>query len=316
MRFAVIRILVLPVLLFSASASQAAFDACLDQFPDRTPPKVSANARQTRDLCMDSFAILHSGESKTAIFVVEKLNRARLEDADEERTDRFYEEARLPSSHRARLADYKGSGFDRGHLAPAGDQPNTNAMAQSFSLANMVPQAPENNRGIWAKSVEQATRKYAMRAEGDVFVFTGPVFSKPVTTIGSGKVWVPTSLYKLVYDQAQNRAWAFWVDNRDDARMSKPISYEELVKRTGIEFLPGIKPAVGGGAVAQGQTGSVPNALASKPALTMISTAECGSKRTCKQMADCAEARHYLNDCGVSSLDGDGDGMPCEKLCR
>jgi endonuclease G len=300
--FKSIRLFVLPVLLFSIPA-QAAFDACLDQFPNRAPPKVSASAGQVRDLCMDSFAILHSGESKTAVFVVEKLNRARLADADEERTDRFYEEARLPRGDRARLDDYKGSGYDRGHMAPAADMPNPNAMAQSFSLANMVPQAPDNNRGIWAKSVEEATRKYVMRVEGDVFVFTGPVFSKPVTTIGSGKVWVPTSLYKLVYDQKKNQAWAFWVENRDNARMSKPISYEELLKRTGIEFLPGIKPAIGGGTVSEDPTG--------------VSTGgECGSKRTCKQMVDCAEATHYLKHCGVSSLDGDGDGVPCDKLCR
>ena len=83
--------------------------------------------------------------------------------------------------------------------------------------------------------------------------------------------------------------------------MNRPITYEELVQRTGIEFLPGIKPALGGGAD-------------SSPPPTQPGA--CGSKRTCKQMADCAEATHYLRNCGVTSLDGDGDGMPCEKLCR
>lgn len=42
----------------------------------------------------------------------------------------------------------------------------------------------------------------------------------------------------------------------------------------------------------------------------------CGSKRTCGQMSNCAEAKHYLNDCGVSRLDRDHDGIPCESLCR
>lgn len=46
------------------------------------------------------------------------------------------------------------------------------------------------------------------------------------------------------------------------------------------------------------------------------SGSSCGSKRYCKQMATCAEARHYLNDCGVSRLDRDGDGVPCESLCN
>lgn len=307
----------LPFLLLSISAaSHAAFDACRDYFPNQTPPRVSASPGQTRDLCMSDFAILHSGESKTAVFVVEKLNRARLIDAqDEKRTDDFYEEARLPSSHRARLADYKESGYDRGHLVPAADMPTPEAMAQSFSLANMVPQASENNRGIWAKNVEKPTRQYVMRAKGDVFVFTGPVFPDRPETIGSGRVWVPSHLYKLVYDAAENRAWAFWVENRDEARMSRPISYEELVRRVGIEFLPGIKPALGGGAVA-GSTPSEPAPVVVRAEPTGRTTAECGSKRTCKQMNDCAEAMHYLNNCGLSRFDGDGDGVPCEALCR
>ncbi len=236
-----IRIIIIKIILFSPFIAQASFDNCLDYFPNRTPPRVNNHAQQ-RDICFDSFAVLHSGESKTPVFAVEKLNSARLVDAkDEVRTNRFYPEARLPSADRAQLDDYKDSGYDRGHMAPAADMPNANAMAQSFSLANMVPQAPDNNRGIWARAVESATRKYVMRAGGDVFVFTGPVFQhRPAQTIGSGKVWIPSHLFKLVYDSSSKKAWAYWVENTDSARMNQPISYQELVKRTGIEFLPNI----------------------------------------------------------------------------
>ena len=81
-------------------------------------------------------------------------------------------EARLPSAYRTHLDDYRGSDFDRGHQAPAADMADGESMAQSFSLANRVPQAREMNRKPWA-DVERATRKYVMRAHGDVFVFTG-----------------------------------------------------------------------------------------------------------------------------------------------
>ena len=60
--------------------------------------------------------------------------------------------------------------------------------------------------------------------------------------IGDNQIWVPSQLYKLVYDETENRAWAYWIDNRDDASFPRPISYAELVKRTGIEFLPGLNP--------------------------------------------------------------------------
>lgn len=141
------------------------------------------------------------------------------------------------------MEDYKGSGFDRGHMAPAGDMPNPTAMAQSFSLANMVPQTSEHNRGVWAKDVEAATRKYASRAAGDVFVISGPVYSPSIAEspgIGTGRVRVPKYLFKLVYDEQKNRAWAYWQENSDLTKGSAPISYEELVKRTGVKFLPGV----------------------------------------------------------------------------
>ena len=228
----------------ATSQAGEGFAACPQFFANGRPPVVAFRPTD-RALCYDAFAILHSGESKTAVFVAEKLNQASIIDADEKRTNRFFADSRLRSAERATLEDYKGSGFDRGHLAPAGDMPTAQAMAQSFSLANMVPQAPEHNRGVWAKSVESATRRYAARATGDVYVITGPVFLPSIAgspSIGAGQVHVPRYLFKLVYDQKANRAWAYWQENDNATRASKPISYAELGKRTGIEFLPGMRP--------------------------------------------------------------------------
>jgi endonuclease G len=219
------------------------FKGCRDFFPGELPRVPDLQARKPRDLCFDAFAVLHSGRTKTLVFVVERLTAAQLQDAsDEQRTNRFFADARLPSAERATLEDYKGSGYDRGHMAPAADMPTARAMEQSFSLANMVPQAPENNRKTWA-SLEGATRAYIKRAKGPVFVFTGPVYpAAGAQVIGKGRVWVPAQLYKLVYDANTNRAWVHWVENENEARAGKPISYRELVQRTGIEFLPGIDP--------------------------------------------------------------------------
>lgn len=222
--------------------SPSDFSACPQFFANGKSPVVAPKALN-RALCYEAFAIMHSGESKTPMFVAEKLNKESLSGANEPRTNMFFSDARLRSAERATLEDYRGSGFDRGHMAPAGDMPNALAMAQSFSLANMVPQAPEHNRGVWAKSVEAATRKYAARITGDVYVITGPVFVPNIAEsqrIGPGQVRVPKYLFKLVYDQDKNRAWAHWHLNDDATQGSRPISYDELVKRTGIDFLPGV----------------------------------------------------------------------------
>jgi len=130
-------------------------------------------------------------------------------------------------------------------MAPVGDMPTAQAMGQSFTLANMVPQASEHNRGVRAKSVEKATRNYVKRAVGDVYVTTGPVYVPNIAQspgIGPGQVRLPKYLFKLVYDQSKNRAWAYWQENSEATRASKPIGYSELAKRTGIEFLPGAIP--------------------------------------------------------------------------
>jgi endonuclease G, mitochondrial len=218
------------------------FGACPQFFVNGVPPVVPhLKQLKPRELCFDAFAVLHSGVSKTPVFVVERLSRAQFEnDRSGKRTDKFFADARLPRGERAELDDYKHSGYSRGHMAPAGNMPTVQAMAQSFSLANMVPQAPENNQKSW-NGIEQATRKYVMRARGDVYVITGPVYEANPTTIGSNSVWVPKYLYKLVYDATTGRAWAHWIENTNEAHAGKPISYDELVRRTNIEFLPMVK---------------------------------------------------------------------------
>jgi endonuclease YncB( thermonuclease family) len=50
--------------------------------------------------------------------------------------------------------------------------------------------------------------------------------------------------------------------------------------------------------------------------ISTASSGQCGLKRYCRQMTSCDEARFYLDRCGVSSLDGDRDGVPCEVMCR
>ncbi|MFZ3040074.1 MAG: DNA/RNA non-specific endonuclease [Polynucleobacter sp.] len=224
------KLLLLSSLWLPLSAS-ALFDQCKDLFPAQQVPSTT---QVGRDLCFDDFAIYYSPSDKKPIYTVERLNGEQLQAPHPRRTNQFYEEARLPAHERALLADYRGSGYDRGHNVPAGDMSRERGMAQSFSLANMMPQARQNNQGIWAKRVEEPTRMYIKRAAGDVYVFTGSIGH--AGSIGKSRVTIPSHLYKLVYDPNKKLAWAYWVENTDDAQMSAPISYAELVQKTGIDF--------------------------------------------------------------------------------
>lgn len=223
----------------SASGGFTNFASCSQFFPGGKAPTLQLQQRE-RELCFSSFAVLHNGATKTPVFVAQRLNRRLLEQAQGlKRTDKFYADARLPFADRSQLDDYKHSGYSRGHMAPAADMSTPEAMAQSFSLANMVPQNQIHNAGAWSQ-VEQATRKYALRAKGDVYVFTGPVFTKNAAAIGPGKVAVPDYIFKLVYDASTRKSWVHWQANSPDSRMGSPISYEEFTRRTGLPLLSSI----------------------------------------------------------------------------
>lgn len=226
--------------LYSAKQRQLSFDACADQFPGKRPfgPALVPVAMKPLELCSDHFAVLYSQTSKTPLVVVERLSASQIRNASgEERTEQFFPDPRIPRGGRAELSDYRGQhpAVDRGHQAPAADAPNPHSMAQSFALSNMVPQDPINNRKIWSK-VESDVRKYVQRSSGNVFVFTGPIFDDGHDTIGKNKVWKPTRLFKLVYDESSGRAWAYILPNAE-SRVSKPVDYATFVRETGLRLL-------------------------------------------------------------------------------
>ncbi|MCE2681090.1 MAG: DNA/RNA non-specific endonuclease [Burkholderiales bacterium] len=209
------------------------FTKCPESF---IVPPLASDDSQHYALCYNGFAVQYSAQTKTPVFAAAALDKERVIGArNTKRQDRFYEEARLPSKARSLLSDYKHSGYDRGHMYPAGDSANDETSAQSMSLANMVPQASELNRGIWAK-IESDTRRYAMRAQGKVYVLTGPAYlNSNSKTIGRG-VAVPSHVWKLVQDASTQKSWAYWIENSDDAKQPELIDKETLSKRTGLHF--------------------------------------------------------------------------------
>ena len=144
----------------------------------------------------------------------------------------------------ASLADYKGSGFDRGHMAPAADfKWSDEAMSDTFYLSNMCPQEPSFNRGIWA-DLEAVVRTMAYD-NGKVYVVTGPVLTDgPYETIGENEVAVPKRFYKTVLDYTDPdiKAIGFVLDNEgsDKALQSFAMSIDDVEEITGLDFYPAL----------------------------------------------------------------------------
>lgn len=177
--------------------------------------------------------------------------------------------------------DYRGSGYDRGHLAPAGDMKwSAKAMSESFYMSNMSPQKHEFNSGIW-ENLESQAREWA-RENGEVYVVTGPVLKVNLPRIGMNRVAVPEYYYKIIldYKQPESKAIAFIIPNRAAAfpLQNYVVTVDSVEHLTGIDFFPAlpdsleqalestVQPALWrlGGAVlaAAGQTPEKSNKLA------------------------------------------------------
>ena len=202
-------------------------------YPEFSNTKLSNNAQA---LCMDGFAVMYSGISRTPLWSAEYLDRKRLQQAKQiDREDSFHEESRLPQSMRAKLSDYSGSGYDRGHLAPNGDMANRSQQYDSFSLANIAPQSPRNNRYIW-RNIESATR-YLTQQYGEVYTVTGVAFTDKKAKQLAGRVLVPSHFFKAVYIPAINQAGVYYAPN-DESERIEIISIDELTSKIGIDVLP------------------------------------------------------------------------------
>jgi len=235
--------IVLFILLTLPLVSFAAQTSCPDHFangqaPDLINEKLSA---KSKEICYSGFALKHSGVTRTPLYAAEHLTKDRLLQAKGlKRNSKFYPDPNLSSSERAELHHYARSGFDRGHVAPSGDMPSPESQQECFTLANMIPQEPSVNRGIW-EGIESATRTLAKK-RGELFVITGPIYSGRIQQIG-GAVMVPTQIYKAIYDPKRNEAGAYLVDNMAGSEV-KYVSIADLEKISGISVFPSINASI------------------------------------------------------------------------
>jgi len=228
------------LLLALSAAAAAQTTACLEHFANKAAPEFTRPALQkkTIGLCFEAFALMHSGVSRTPLWVAEKLTRESLIRArNVQREDNFHAEETLPPEDRAELHDYARSGFDRGHMAPAADMPSLTAQHESFSLANIVPQQRQNNQILWA-AIEGATR-HMTNLRGELYVMTGPIFEGEKIERINGRVFIPTHIYKAVYDPAKKEG-AAWISPNTAENIYEVVSIAELEKRININLFPGI----------------------------------------------------------------------------
>ena len=181
-----------------------------------------------------------------AAFVIYKLTAREALTKEALRTNRFRSDPEIPTGS-ATTADYRRSGYDRGHLAPAADMAfSVQTMVDSFFMSNMSPQKPAFNRGIW-KRLEEQVRQIAIR-EKAIYVVTGPILPKKKTvTIGANQVTVPTHYYKVIFDLTPPRKMIGFIlpnEGSDCPLEDFAVTVDVVEKATGLDFFSALPKAV------------------------------------------------------------------------
>jgi len=182
------------------------------------------------------YSLLYNEKYKQANWVAYELTKEETNKIFE-RSNKFISDPQVKSVN-AFDKDYKASGYDRGHLAPAADMGwSASSMTESFYYSNMSPQLPGFNRGIW-KKLEELVRTWAIENKA-VYVVTGPVLSKGLQTIGYNKIAVP-NYYKVIldYQNPNIKAIGFILPNESSKSLLQnyAVSIDSVEKVTGIDF--------------------------------------------------------------------------------
>lgn len=191
------------------------------------------------------YSLSYSEPHEQAEWVAYELKKEHLSNTNFDRP--YFEIDMAVKTGAANWRNYKNSGYDRGHLCPAGDRRYSQEVHdETFLTSNISPQEHRFNSGIW-NTLEQKVRYWASRYDG-VFVVTGGILNGDMKTIGSENVAVPNQFYKVImdYNAGNPKVLAFIMPHKNS---NKPlyefvVSVDEVETLTGINFFPELEDDV------------------------------------------------------------------------
>ena len=184
------------------------------------------------------YSLSYNEDYEQAEWVAYSLN-STFRKGNTKRASSFYKDLKVESGS-AHKDDYKYSGYDRGHLLPAGDRKmSKSAMRETFYMSNISPQDPGLNRKGW-KYLEERIRDKSDIYDS-LYIVTGPIISEKHEEIGDNRVAVPVSFYKIILNYTNTSelcATAFIFPNHEVSRLSLDyiVTVDSLEQATGIDF--------------------------------------------------------------------------------
>ncbi|WP_188654625.1 DNA/RNA non-specific endonuclease [Yeosuana aromativorans] len=191
------------------------------------------------------YSLSYNEPYEQAEWVAYELKKNQLSNNNFERP--YFEIDKAVKTGAASWRNYKNSGYDRGHLCPAGDREyDIVAFNETFLTSNITPQEHDFNAGIW-NSLEQKVRYWASKYNG-VFVVTGGVLTKGLKTIGEEHVAVPNQFYKIILDNDHGNikmiAFLMLHENSNKPLQKFVVPVDSIEKLTGIDFFSQLDNAV------------------------------------------------------------------------
>lgn len=212
-------------------------------FPDslllRLLPAAPLKKQSEQILVRKSYIVSYNKNWRIPNWVAWRLSPEHV-DGDVPRRNSFREDMQV-GIPRATPADYKGSGWSRGHMCPSGDNKwDAEANHETFLMTNICPQDARLNSGLW-NSIEMDCRKWAKK-HGDLFIVCGPLPLRPgYETIGENKVAVPKSFFKVILNLGKKpKGFGFVVKNNGGEKKSDLYynSIRQVERLTGYDFFP------------------------------------------------------------------------------
>lgn len=185
-----------------------------------------------------SYVVSYNHDTKQPNWVAWRIDKRHVEEGNLPRAE-FMDDDDMPDPKGYR-SDYYNSGYDKGHMCPAGDNKwNEKAMQDCFLMTNMCPQNHSLNAGVW-NSIEQQCRSWAKKY-GSVYVVCGPIFlNKQQRKIGKNKVLVPDAFFKVVLRMGKNpQAIGFICRNQSQKGRKKTDfinTVDDVERITGYDF--------------------------------------------------------------------------------
>lgn len=158
--------------------------------------------------------ICYDKGKKVAKSVVYRLYGDLVNEVNIQERPSFYEEESIDQPYRAKVSDYSGSGYDRGHMAPdASFDWSQESLDATYSLANIIPQVPEVNQQMWVKA-ETYAREVAVEL-GEVTVMNVVKYDAHPETIGESNVALSLGYYKMIFNEDENfEACYFYLNSK------------------------------------------------------------------------------------------------------